>query len=72
MIHWKIKAAPQDYKVRLVQTDEDGLIIQYLQSGGTYKTEKQAVAALKDIIAELRGEFTNKKGFGYIPLWSNE
>ena len=70
MIHWEIKTVPQGYKVRLVQKDETGLIIQFLQSGGTYKTREQALTAFKDIIADLRNMLTNKEGFSYIPLFA--
>ena len=67
MIHWEIKTVPQGYKVRLVQTNKDGLIIQYLQSGGTYKTKEQAKIAFKNIIAEFRKVF--KENLRFIALW---
>ena len=53
MIHWEIKNVCQGYKVRLVQKDESGLIIQFLESGGTFKTKESAQIAFAGIAKEF-------------------
>jgi hypothetical protein len=44
------------YHYRLEQKDEQGLLVQYMESGGTFETAKEARQALDSITDELSSQ----------------
>jgi hypothetical protein len=53
MIYSITAGGNKNYKYRLEQKDEQGLLIQFMQSGGTFETAKQARTALNNITNEF-------------------
>lgn len=60
MVFFELESVAQGWKYRLTQKDDGGLV-QFLRSGGTFRTREEATIAMTGLAKELSDEYKPKE-----------